>query len=83
MKTILQQHPVCLLAQLASGSNHLSYERARRRHLMLGRAGMAHKGTSVVLYRWPTLRQYQYTAITDWSGGLYISPGFAGSRSVS
>lgn len=43
--------------------------------------GMAHKGTSVVLYRWPTLRHYQYTAITDWSGGLYISPGFAGSRS--
>ncbi len=42
---------------------------------------MAHKGTSVVLYRWPSLRQHQYTAITDWSGGLYISPGFAGSRS--
>ena len=44
--------------------------------------GMAHKGTSVVLYRWPSLRQHQYTAITDWTGGLYISPGFAGSRSV-
>ena len=43
---------------------------------------MAHKGTSVVLYRWPSLRQHQYTAITDWTGGLYISPGFAGSRSV-
>lgn len=43
--------------------------------------GMAHKGTSVVLYRWPSLRQHQYTAITDWTGGLYISPGFAGSRS--
>ena len=38
-------------------------------------AGMAHKGTSVVLYRWPELRQHQYTAITDWTGGLYISPG--------
>jgi sphinganine-1-phosphate aldolase len=48
----------------------------------LTHAGMAHKGTSVVLYRWPALRQHQYTAITDWSGGLYISPGFAGSRSV-
>lgn len=42
---------------------------------------MAHKGTSVVLYRSPALRQHQYTAITDWTGGLYISPGFAGSRS--
>lgn len=51
--------------------------------IALHHAGMAHKGTSVVLYRWPALRQHQYTAITDWSGGLYISPGFAGSRSVS
>jgi sphinganine-1-phosphate aldolase len=43
--------------------------------------GQAHKGTSVVLYRNAALRRYQYTSITDWSGGLYISPGFAGSRS--
>ncbi|KAG2440214.1 hypothetical protein HXX76_004326 [Chlamydomonas incerta] len=42
--------------------------------------GMAHKGTSVVLYRSPELRQHQFTRITDWSGGLYISPGLAGSR---
>eukprot|EP00198_Chlamydomonas_reinhardtii_P008126 XP_001697463.1 predicted protein [Chlamydomonas reinhardtii] len=42
--------------------------------------GMAHKGTSVVLYRHPELRQHQFTRITDWSGGLYISPGLAGSR---
>ena len=26
-------------------------------------------------------RRHQYTRVTDWSGGLYISPGFAGSRS--
>lgn len=37
--------------------------------------GMAHKGTSVVLYRNPDIRKYQYTQITEWSGGLYISPG--------
>lgn len=43
--------------------------------------GQAHKGTSVVLYRSATIRRYQFTSITDWSGGLYISPGFAGSRS--
>ncbi|KAG2454973.1 hypothetical protein HYH02_000799 [Chlamydomonas schloesseri] len=42
--------------------------------------GMAHKGTSVVLYRTPELRRHQFTQITDWSGGLYISPGLAGSR---
>jgi sphinganine-1-phosphate aldolase len=43
--------------------------------------GMAHKGTSVVLYHSKELRQFQYTSITEWTGGLYISPGFAGSRS--
>ena len=37
--------------------------------------GMAHKGTSVVLYHQKELRQYQYTKITEWTGGLYISPG--------
>lgn len=43
--------------------------------------GCAHKGTSVVLYRSPSIRRHQYTSVTDWTGGLYISPGFAGSRS--
>ncbi|KAL0053706.1 hypothetical protein WJX82_009624 [Trebouxia sp. C0006] len=42
--------------------------------------GMVHKGTSVVLYHSKQLRQYQYTKITEWTGDLYISPGFAGSR---
>lgn len=43
--------------------------------------GQAHKGTSVVLYRCPEVRRFQYTQVTEWTGGLYISPGFAGSRS--
>ena len=43
--------------------------------------GLAQKGSSVVLYSSPTLRQYQYTAVMDWSGGLYISPSQPGSRS--
>ena len=42
--------------------------------------GYAAKGTSVVLYRDPALRRYQYFTITDWPGGLYFSPTFAGSR---
>lgn len=37
--------------------------------------GMAHKGTSIVLYRNAAIRRYQYTRITEWTGGLYISPG--------
>lgn len=32
----------------------------------LRRFGMAQKGTSVVLYSSPDIRQHQYTSITDW-----------------
>ncbi|MEZ5170503.1 MAG: aminotransferase class V-fold PLP-dependent enzyme [Acidimicrobiia bacterium] len=42
--------------------------------------GYAAKGTSVVLYRDPDLRRHQYFRTADWSGGLYYSPTFAGSR---
>ncbi|HMZ37327.1 MAG TPA: aminotransferase class V-fold PLP-dependent enzyme, partial [Leptospiraceae bacterium] len=42
--------------------------------------GYAAKGTSVVLYRGEKLRSYQYYTVTDWPGGLYFSPTFAGSR---
>ncbi len=42
--------------------------------------GYAAKGTSVILYRGQALRHYQYYTTTDWPGGLYFSPTFAGSR---
>lgn len=42
--------------------------------------GYASKGTSVVMYRGENLRHYQYYTITDWPGGMYFSPTFAGSR---
>lgn len=42
--------------------------------------GFAPKGNSVVLYRTQELRAYQYFVVPDWSGGVYASPGFAGSR---
>jgi sphinganine-1-phosphate aldolase len=42
--------------------------------------GYAAKGTSVVLYRSPELRRFQYFTATEWPGGLYLSPTFAGSR---
>ncbi len=42
--------------------------------------GYAAKGTSVVLYRTQELRRYQYFTTAEWSGGLYFSPTFAGSR---
>jgi sphinganine-1-phosphate aldolase len=43
--------------------------------------GYALKGSSVLLYRDKQLRKRQYFAYPDWPGGLYLSPGFAGSRS--
>ncbi|KAG6039722.1 hypothetical protein E4U41_002161 [Claviceps citrina] len=42
--------------------------------------GFAPKGSSTVLYRTAELRQYQYYVCPDWSGGVYASPGMAGSR---
>ncbi|MDY7232423.1 pyridoxal phosphate-dependent decarboxylase family protein [Hyalangium rubrum] len=42
--------------------------------------GYAAKGTSVVLYRGTELRSYQYFTATEWSGGIYFSPTFSGSR---
>ncbi len=42
--------------------------------------GYAAKGTSVVLYRGMELRRFQYFTTSDWPGGLYHSPTFAGSR---
>ncbi len=42
--------------------------------------GYAAKGTSVVLYRGDELRHAQYFAYSDWPGGLYMTPTFAGSR---
>jgi sphinganine-1-phosphate aldolase len=43
--------------------------------------GYALKGTSVLLYRTPELRRYQYFNYPDWPGGIYMSPGLSGSRS--
>ena len=43
--------------------------------------GYGLKGSSVLLYRDKALRKQQYFTFPDWPGGLYISPGFAGSRS--
>jgi sphinganine-1-phosphate aldolase len=42
--------------------------------------GYAAKGSSVVLYRDRELRRFQYYTVTDWPGGLYLSPTLAGSR---
>lgn len=46
----------------------------------LHKYGYAAKGASVVLYRNPKLRRYQYFAYTDWPGGIYVSPTMTGTR---
>lgn len=43
--------------------------------------GYALKGTSVLLYRDRELRRHQWFTAAEWPGGLYLSPGLAGSRS--
>lgn len=42
--------------------------------------GFAPKGSSIVMYRSPKLRECQYYILTDWTGGMYGSPTLAGSR---
>lgn len=42
--------------------------------------GFAPKGSSIIMYREPKLRAYQYFVSIDWTGGLYASPTLAGSR---
>ncbi|KAL2126565.1 hypothetical protein VTI74DRAFT_670 [Chaetomium olivicolor] len=42
--------------------------------------GFAPKGNSTILYRTQSLRSYQYFVDPTWSGGVYASPGIAGSR---
>ncbi len=43
--------------------------------------GYGLKGTGVLLYANKELRRHQYFSAPDWPGGVYISPGMAGSRS--
>ncbi|KAI8888968.1 sphingosine-1-phosphate lyase [Backusella circina FSU 941] len=42
--------------------------------------GFAAKGSSIVMYRNPTIRKYQYFLYSEWTGGIYASPSVAGSR---
>ena len=42
--------------------------------------GHATKGTSVVLFKSSDLQHASYFSYSHWSGGLYITPTFAGSR---
>lgn len=42
--------------------------------------GYAAKGASLVLYRSIELRKAQFYVYSNWSGGIYASPGIAGTR---
>lgn len=43
--------------------------------------GYSIKGTSTVLFANEELRRYQYFGQVEWPGGVYVSPGFNGSKS--
>jgi sphinganine-1-phosphate aldolase len=42
--------------------------------------GFAPKGTSIIMYGSMELRSYHFFATADWPGGVYGSPGAAGSK---
>jgi glutamate/tyrosine decarboxylase-like PLP-dependent enzyme len=46
----------------------------------LHKYGYAAKGASLVLYRSPELRRYQFFTYADWCGGVYASPSMTGTR---
>lgn len=46
----------------------------------LHKYGYAAKGASLILYRTPELRRYQFFTYTEWCGGVYASPSMAGTR---
>lgn len=43
--------------------------------------GFGFKGSSVIVFKPHTLRRFHYYVMNGWPGGLYGSPGIAGSRS--
>ncbi|GAB1598525.1 sphingosine-1-phosphate lyase 1-like [Argonauta hians] len=45
--------------------------------------GQAPKGSAVLMYKHPNYRKHQWFSITNWPGGIYATPTFAGSRAGS
>ncbi|XP_029636366.1 sphingosine-1-phosphate lyase 1 [Octopus sinensis] len=45
--------------------------------------GQAPKGSAVLMYKDPNYRKFQWFSITNWPGGIYATPTFAGSRAGS
>lgn len=41
------------------------------------------KGCSVLMFRTKELRRQTFSPVSDWSGGLYVTPTLAGTRSGS
>lgn len=42
--------------------------------------GYAPKGTSVLIYRSKTLLHHQFLCVSEWPGGIYVTPTLSGSR---
>ena len=39
------------------------------------------KGASVLMFRNKELRRHSFFSVSDWTGGFYVTPSMAGSRS--
>jgi sphinganine-1-phosphate aldolase len=46
----------------------------------LHKYGFAAKGASTLIFRDESFRRHQFFSYADWPGGLYVSPGLAGTR---
>ena len=56
------------------------YQVSRQSSCDTHKYGFVLKGSSIIMYRSPKLRECQYYIASDWTGGMYGSPTLAGSR---
>ena len=42
--------------------------------------GYSPKGSSLIIYKSPIFRRFQYSVETEWPGGIYASPTLAGDN---
>ncbi|KAG6425513.1 hypothetical protein SASPL_115954 [Salvia splendens] len=77
-------HGICLHVDLCLGGFVLPFARklggVTSISVDVHKYGLAPKGTSVVLYRDHDIRKELTSSVTEWTGGLYVSPTIAGSR---
>ena len=72
-----------ILPFLKNNSLNLSLKGISAISLDTHKYGYGPKGGSVILYKNEQLVHHQYHVVTDWTGGIYVSPSIPGSRNGS